>query len=80
MYMGAVRVIHHFLAAVGANLTICVSEEVTMRIGGWSNIYTMRKIYTKISDKDINDQAARLQAFFSNENARSDNENANKKA
>ncbi len=57
-----------------------LSEEVTMRIGGWSNIYTMRKIYTKISDKDINDQAARLQAFFSNENARSDNENANKKA
>lgn len=57
-----------------------LSEEVTMRIGGWSNIYTMRKIYTKISDKDINDQAARLQAFFSNENARSDNENANKKS
>mgnify|MGYP003377320090 FL=1 len=57
-----------------------LSEEVTMRIGGWSNIYTMRKIYTKISDRDINDQVVRLQAFFSDENARSDNENDNKKA
>lgn len=56
-----------------------LSEEVTMRIGGWSDIFTMRKIYTKISDKDINDQTARLKAFFSTKNARSDNENANGK-
>ncbi len=56
-----------------------LSEEVTMRIGGWSDIFTMRKIYTKISEKDINEQTARLQAFFCSPNERSDNENANGK-
>lgn len=41
-----------------------ISEEVAMRTGGWSDITTMRKIYTKISQKDINDQAAIFQSFF----------------
>ena len=39
-------------------------EEVTMRAGGWSDIYTMRKIYTKISEKDINAQGQIYEAFF----------------
>lgn len=41
-----------------------LSEEVTMRAGGWSDIYTMRRIYTKVSEADFLDQASRLSAFF----------------
>lgn len=54
-----------------------LSEEVAMRIGGWSNIYTMRTIYTKVSEKDIADQSARLQAFFTTSNDKNGNENDN---
>ncbi len=54
-----------------------LSEEVTMRIGGWSNIYTMRKIYTKLSAKDIADQSALLQDFFVSSNPQNGNENDN---
>lgn len=43
-----------------------VPEEVTMLAGGWSDIYTMRKIYTKISQKDIKTQGSKLTEFFSN--------------
>lgn len=49
-----------------------ISEAVTMLAGGWSDFRTMRKIYTKISEKDIQDQAAKFTAFFQN-----DNENGN---
>ena len=42
-----------------------LSEEMTMRIGGWSDIYTMRRIYTKLSDQDIADQSSLLKDFFS---------------
>lgn len=41
-------------------------EEVTMKAGGWSDIYTMRKIYTKISQKDINTQGQVYENFFAN--------------
>ncbi len=41
-----------------------ISEEVTMRAGGWSDITTMRKIYTKISEADIRDQGKRYESFF----------------
>lgn len=41
-------------------------EEVTMKAGGWSDIYTMRKIYTKISEKDITDQGRIYESFFVN--------------
>lgn len=41
-----------------------ISEEVTMRTGGWSDITTMRKIYTKISQKDLHDQGQIFQSFF----------------
>lgn len=41
-----------------------ISEEVAMRTGGWSDYTTMRKIYTKVSQKDINDQAAIYTNFF----------------
>ena len=41
-----------------------LSEEWTMREGGWSNIYVMRKIYTKVSEHDVNDQARKMQDFY----------------
>ena len=41
-----------------------ISEEVTMRTGGWSDISTMRKVYTKVSQKDIHDQGQIFQQFF----------------
>lgn len=41
-----------------------ISEEAAMRTGGWSDITTMRKIYTKISQKDLADQGQRYAAFF----------------
>ena len=43
-----------------------VPEQITMLAGGWSDIYTMRKIYTKISQKDINSQGIKLTEFFEN--------------
>ena len=51
-----------------------ISEAVTMMAGGWSDFRTMRKIYTKISEKDIQAQAAVFANFFENAN-----ENANGK-
>jgi integrase len=42
-----------------------ISEAVCMQIGGWSDIYTMRKIYIKLSQQDVHDQASRFQHFFS---------------
>ena len=41
-----------------------LSEEVTMRTGGWSDIYTMRKIYTKVSEKDLLEQGRVYENFF----------------
>lgn len=40
--------------------------------GGWSDFRTMRKIYTKISEADIQSQAQKFTQFFENAN-----ENAN---
>lgn len=44
------------------------SEEMMMRIGGWSDIYTMRKIYTKLSEKDIAEKSSVFTTFFEVEN------------
>ena len=43
-----------------------------MIAGGWSDFRTMRKIYTKVSEKDIQAQAIVFTQFFENAN-----ENAN---
>lgn len=45
-----------------------ISEAVTMMAGGWSDFRTMRKIYTKISEKDIDSQAQKFTGFFRNGN------------
>lgn len=46
-----------------------MSEAVTMISGGWSDFRTMRKIYTKISESDIQTQAQKFTDFFQNANA-----------
>lgn len=56
-----------------------LSEEMTMRIGGWSDIYTMRRIYTKLSDRDIADQSSLLKDFFTPENHQNGDKNGNDK-
>lgn len=43
-----------------------IPEEVTMKAGGWSDIYTMRKIYTKISENDISEHGQKYESFFAN--------------
>lgn len=45
-----------------------ISEAVTMIAGGWSDFRTMRKIYTKVSEKDIQAQAIVFTQFFKNAN------------
>lgn len=41
-----------------------ISEEVAMKAGGWADIYTMRKIYTKVSEADIEAQGREYESFF----------------
>lgn len=40
------------------------SEEMTMKIGGWSDIYTMRRIYTKLAERDIAEKSSVFTSFF----------------
>ena len=54
-----------------------VSEAVTMIAGGWSDIHTMRKIYTKVSEEDLKQQAEIFTGFFKNAK---DTNNANANA
>lgn len=56
-----------------------IPEAVTMRAGGWSDIYTMRRIYTKISEKDLSEHGQKYEAFFSAAagDAKNCNENCN---
>lgn len=49
-----------------------ISEAVTMQAGGWSDFRTMRKIYTKISEKDVQTQAALFADFFESANRNAD--------
>lgn len=51
-----------------------IKEAVVMESGGWSELRTMRKIYTKISPDDFKQEAAIFDAFFKN-----GNENGNEK-
>lgn len=55
-----------------------LSEEMTMRIGGWSDIYTMRRIYTKLSAQDIAEQSEKFRDFFLLKNGENGNENDDK--
>ena len=54
--------LRHSFASLAYHLGL--SEEATMKIGGWADIQTMRRIYTHISESDINAQSERFLDFF----------------
>ena len=58
--------LRHSFASLAYHLGL--SEEATMKIGGWADIQTMRRIYTHISESDINAQSERFLDFFKNGN------------
>lgn len=43
-------------------------EQIAMEMGGWSDIGTMRKIYTHIAQQDMERYKTKLQDFFKNAN------------
>ena len=45
-----------------------LSEMFTMRVGGWTDIMTMRKIYTHLANRDIEKSETALQNFFKDTN------------
>ena len=45
-----------------------IPEETAMRLGGWSDFTTMRKIYTHIANQDLKQHTDDLTAFFKNTN------------
>lgn len=53
-----------------------LSEATTMRLGGWSDPGTMRKIYTHLADQDLAAQTKTLANFFADKN-KNGNENGN---
>lgn len=46
-----------------------ISEAVCMKLGGWSDIYTMRKIYCQVSDDAFDSSVELLKASFKNRNS-----------
>ena len=65
--------LRHSFASLCVHLGI--PEETAMKIGGWSDFQTMRKIYTHISDRDLIQHTADLTNFFKNANKNA-NENS----
>ena len=55
--------LRHSFASLGKHLGM--PEDAVMEIGGWADFQTMRKIYTHISEADINRHAQNFTAFFS---------------
>ena len=62
--------LRHSFASLAYHLGM--SELETMRIGGWSDYQTMRKIYTHLAEKDAAMAANKMMNFYKNAN-----ENAN---
>lgn len=45
---------------------LAIPEKISMKIGGWSNDATMRKIYTHVSQKDVISYENAMTAFYEN--------------
>lgn len=58
--------LRHSFASLAYHLQI--PEQIAMEIGGWSDIGTMRKIYTHIAQQDMERYKTKLQDFFKNAN------------
>lgn len=56
--------LRHSFASLAYYLDI--PEKTAMKIGGWANDATMRKIYTHISQNQIGEESAKLLSFFDN--------------
>lgn len=54
--------LRHSFASLAFHLGI--PEETTMRLGGWSDFQTMRKIYTHLADQDVQKHTDALKNFF----------------
>lgn len=46
-------------------LHLGIPEDVTMRLGGWSDYMTVHRIYTHVSKRDLRKHTADLETFFS---------------
>lgn len=67
--------LRHSFASLAYSLGL--PAKVTMQIGGWENDNVMLKIYTHISEREVNDSAAAMLRFFDG-NSVIANESANK--
>lgn len=70
--------LRHSFASLGKHLGM--PEDAVMRIGGWSDFQTMRKIYTHISEADMVKHANGFTTFFANKEeatVKNGNENGN---
>lgn len=65
--------LRHSFASLAQHLGL--PEQETMRLGGWSDYNTMRKIYTHIAEKDSERHINAMTAFFQNANKNANNEN-----
>ena len=58
--------LRHSFASLAYHLQI--PEQIAMEIGGWSDVGTMRKIYTHIAKQDMERYKTKLSDFFKNAN------------
>lgn len=65
-YVG-IHGLRHSFASLAAHLGL--REETAMAIGGWSDIYTMKAIYTHIPEEDLIADAALLLNFYNPKSA-----------
>ena len=71
--MIGVHGLRHSFASLCYHLGL--SEETTMRLGGWADPGTMRKIYTHLSDQDLANQTQSISNFFAQEKPKIKNGN-----
>ena len=55
--------LRHSFASLAYSLRI--PERDTMKLGGWSNVQTMHRIYTHIADQDVKNSAKKIADYFS---------------
>jgi len=66
--------LRHSFASLAYSLGL--PAKITMQIGGWENDNVMLKIYTHISEREVNDSAAMMLQFFNGDKVIA-NKNAN---
>lgn len=77
---GLPKVGNHGLRHSFASLVVLLHlpEPVLQAVGGWKDSATVHKIYTHISQRDLEEQLADVQAWFEDQPDTNANENANK--